>query len=75
MAGVTMGSKFSQFTKSISKFLRDIKSELKKVIWPSKAQLINNTVTVLLACLVIGAMIWIVDAGLGEVRKWLYNQG
>lgn len=54
-------SKAAAARKNIVKFFKDIKLELKKVIWPTKAQLINNTITVLLACLVVGAIIWIAD--------------
>ncbi len=58
--------------KSIKKFFKEIKSELKKVIWPNREQLINNTVSVLLACFIIGAIIWIADwALLGIVTNTL----
>lgn len=57
-------SKFAATRKNFVRFFKDIRSELKKVIWPNKTQLINNTVTVLTCCLIVGLMIWIVDAGL-----------
>ena len=41
-------------------FIKGIKSELKKVVWPTRKQLINNTVLVLLlvvafAVIILGA--------------------
>ena len=33
-----------------------MKSELKKVVWPSGKQLVNNTVVVLVAVLIVGIM-------------------
>ncbi len=48
-------------------FLRDNKSELKKIVWPSFRDVVKNTITVLVMCLVIGALIWIVDFGLGQL--------
>lgn len=57
-------SKFSNLQKSLTRFFKDVKSELKKVIWPNRTQLTNNTLTVLLACLVIGGIIWAADFGL-----------
>jgi len=57
-------SKVSNLRKSLTRFFKDVKSELKKVIWPNKQQLTNNTVTVLLACLVVGIIIWLADFGL-----------
>ncbi len=56
-------SKASNLRKSLTRFFKDVKSELKKVIWPNRQQLTNNTLTVLLACLVVGIIIWIADFG------------
>jgi preprotein translocase subunit SecE len=48
-------------------FLRDNKSEVKKIVWPSLRDVLKNTFTVLVMCLVIGALIWVVDFGLGSL--------
>ena len=34
------------FAANVAKFFRDTKSELKKVVWPSKADIKTNTVVV-----------------------------
>ncbi len=51
-----------KFFSKIGKFFKDLKAEVKKVIWPTKKQLINNTLIVIIAILLIGAGIWILDA-------------
>ena len=38
-----------------------MKSELKQVVWPNRKTVMENTGTVLLCSLVIGACIWIFD--------------
>ena len=43
-------------------WFREMKSELKKVVWPNRKTVMENTGTVLLCSLVIGACIWIFDA-------------
>lgn len=53
--------------KRVIRFLRDYKSEYKKIIWPGIRDVIKNTVIVLIMCLIIGALIWIVDFGLGQL--------
>ena len=40
---------FVRAGKRISRWFREMKSELKKVVWPTKSQMINNTLIVL-AC-------------------------
>ena len=47
--------------KDRGQWFREMKSELKKVIWPDKKTVLKNTGTVLLCSLVIGACIWIFD--------------
>ena len=42
-------------------WFREMKSELKKVVWPNKQTVAKNTGTVLLCSLMIGACIWIFD--------------
>ena len=42
-------------------WFREMKSELKKVVWPTRKTVIANTGTVLLCSLLIGACIWIFD--------------
>ena len=47
--------------KNRGAWFREMKSELKKIVWPSKKTVVKNTGTVLLCSLVIGACIWIFD--------------
>ena len=47
--------------KSRGQWFREMKSELKKVVWPNKETVAKNTGTVLLCSLLIGACIWVFD--------------
>ncbi|MBQ7725752.1 MAG: preprotein translocase subunit SecE [Clostridia bacterium] len=60
------GSKLTIF-KRIRRFFRDYKSEVKKIVWPGWKDVVKNTVIVLIMCLLIGALIWIIDYGLGQL--------
>lgn len=42
-------------------WFREMKSELKKVVWPTRKTVMANTGTVLLCSLLIGACVWIFD--------------
>jgi len=46
-------------------WFREMKSELKKVVWPNRKTVTKNTSTVLGVSLLIGACIWIFDGVLG----------
>ena len=46
----------------IAKWLRELKSELKKVQWPTGKQTVNNTVIVIICVIIVGIFIWAFDA-------------
>ncbi len=47
--------------KRIGKWFREMKSELKKVIWPTPKQLLNNTVVSVVVILVSALGLWVFD--------------
>jgi len=51
----------------IKKWFRELKSECKKIVWPSRQQTVNNTMVVLGCVFVVGIIIWVLDVifGLG----------
>ncbi len=61
MAETEKKSKVSIFSR-VTRWFRELKSELKKVQWPTAKQTTNNTVTVIVCAIVVGIFIWIFDA-------------
>ena len=47
--------------RRILKSIKATKSEFKKVVWPTKKQLINNTMIVIAALVIIGLIIFGLD--------------
>lgn len=45
----------------IVKFFKEVKSEMKKVVWPTKKQVTNNTLIVLAVVVLVGLVIWVLD--------------
>ena len=58
---------FVRAGKRIARWFREMRSELKKVVWPTKRQMINNTFIVLVCVLIVGICIWVFDAVGGVV--------
>ena len=50
------------FFARVGKWFRDLKSEAKKIVWPTRKQTTNNTLIVIATILVIGVFIWVLDA-------------
>ncbi len=53
--------------KRIIRFFRDYKSETKKIVWPGFKDVMKNTLIVLIICILVGALIWLIDFGLGQL--------
>lgn len=57
----------------LKRFFAETKAEFKKIVWPTRKQTVNQTVVVLLAIVLIGALIWALDSltmlGLSTVLK------
>ena len=45
----------------MGKFFRELKSELKKVAWPTKADTLKRTGIVIACAIVVGIIVWIFD--------------
>ena len=57
----------------IGKWLKDMKSELKKVQWPTRKQTVNNTLIVIACVIVVGIFIWLFDAVAGGLIQALFH--
>lgn len=59
--------------KRIGKWFRGMKSELKKVVWPSASQLFNNTLVVIVCSIVVALIVYAFDllanAGIGALIR------
>ena len=53
----------------IAKYFKGVKSEFKKVTWPSFKQIVNNTGTVIASVIVIGLFIFVLDYAFSNVLK------
>ncbi|HHW03613.1 MAG TPA: preprotein translocase subunit SecE [Thermoanaerobacterales bacterium] len=49
------------FIKKTGRFLREVRSELKKVTWPTKNDLTTYTIVVLVSVAIVSGIIWIAD--------------
>ena len=58
---VSFFDKVKNFFKGIGKYFKDTKSELKKVVWPSKNDVKTNTITVIVVVLVAAVVLILLD--------------
>lgn len=63
------------FRERIKKFFREYKSELKKVVWASKADVLKNTKIVIIGIVVIAVIVGLLDLGLGSLLNLIGTIG
>ena len=59
--------------KAITKWCHELKVELKKVVWPSRKDVLHNTLVVIACVLVVGVVIWVFDALSAAIVRDLIN--
>ena len=61
MAEVKKENWFVRTWSKVKKYLRELRSELKKVVWPTPQQVLKNAAIVLGCVVAVGVFIWLFD--------------
>ena len=61
MAEVKKANWFKRVFGGIARYFRELRSELKKVVWSTPKQVAKNTLVVIACVLVVGVFIWLFD--------------
>ena len=61
MAEVKKEHWFKRAWAAVCKYFRELRSELKKVVWPTPKQVLKNCLIVCACVLVVGVFIWRFD--------------
>lgn len=59
--------------KSLVKYLKDAKSEFKKVVWPTPKETTRNTVVVVVICVLAGLFVFGLDSLFGLLNNLLFH--
>ena len=65
-----MAKKEKKETKQKSSYFKEMKAELKKVVWPTPKELVNNTVAVIVFVLVIAIIVFVLDFCFDNLNKY-----
>jgi preprotein translocase subunit SecE len=59
--------------EQVREYLKDVRGELTKVSWPTREELRDSTVVVIVTVLLVAAFIGIVDQGLNRVVALIFK--
>lgn len=57
----------------IGRWFHELKVELKKVVWPTRKQTLNNTLIVIACVVFVGIFIWLFDAVANALIQALFH--
>ncbi len=57
----------------LSNFLKDVRSEMRKVITPSREEVQSTTTVVIVTVFIFAAYFWIVDSGMDLIIKFILD--
>jgi len=66
-------SKVVEKTAAKPKFFKGVKTEMKKVVWPTRKELVSYTGVVVFTCVVFALGIWALDTIFNGALKLLFN--
>ena len=55
-------------------FLSEVRNELKRVTWPSQAEVYATTVVVILVSIFFGIYLFILDYGINSLVQWIVRR-
>ena len=61
-----IGGWFKRKASGLGKWFRGMKSELKKVVWPTWSQVLNNTIVVIVVSVIFAIVLGLIDYLAGE---------
>jgi preprotein translocase subunit SecE len=64
-----LASGMAKLGKRLKSWFINLKAEIKRVVWPDRKRLIQNTATVLAICVLAGLLLFIIDWGLGRILE------
>jgi preprotein translocase subunit SecE len=65
----------SIYNMKIINYIKESYSELvQKVSWPSRSELTNSAVVVLIASIILALLVWLMDLGFENIMKFIYGQ-
>ena len=57
-----------------TEFLREVRGELRKVAWPTRSEVVNYSIIVLVAIVLLTAYVAFLDYGFGDVLLKLFSR-
>lgn len=55
----------------VKRYFRELISEIKKLEWPTKSKIWNNTIVVLAMMLFVTAFVWVLDLGFSKFLEFI----
>ena len=71
--GKPIGQQVQAWPARLKEYAQDLQAEMRRVTWPTRAQVQTTTLVVILTVFVFAAYFWAVDLVLLRATSWLFQ--
>ena len=64
---------FDRMSKKVSTWWREMRSELRKVVWPTSKQVVNNSGIVVSSVIVVGVIVFLFDLAANGIISFIIS--
>ena len=66
--------KIVEWLKSVPSFIKDVRMEIKRTSFPSKEEVIDTTLVVIVVCIIFGIFLWLVDQAIFSLIQFVLQK-
>jgi preprotein translocase subunit SecE len=63
---------YFEMKEKIKNFFEDVVKEMKKVTWPTKAELFESTKIVIVVCIILAGFTYVIDMIINQVMQGIF---
>ena len=76
VVGIALGVVYTtRLGQDVLGFSREARAEVRKVVWPTRQETVQTTLMVIVAVIILGIMLWLIDMVLLRAVQYLTGQG
>ncbi|MFB3852108.1 MAG: preprotein translocase subunit SecE [Acidobacteriota bacterium] len=66
--------KILDWLKSLPVFIKDVRMEIKRTSFPTKEEVIDTTLVVIVVCIIFGVFLWLVDQAIFSIIQYFLEK-
>lgn len=66
--------KIFKWLETLPSFIKDVRMEIKRTSFPSKEEVVDTTLVVIVVCIIFGIFLWLVDQAIFSIIQYFLEK-